>query len=379
MDAATLIDIIREDEEFSEVLTESEKRILDEIEDYFIFIKKYDSDQEIPLKFVLGESSFEFISHVLTNLKTIPHTKKLLEFSMHFNKGNDRPIRTIELAKKRGYKITPDIATFLLCELCSCSIEEGARVKESVELLIKLGAEINTADQRGKGYSPLMYSFWSMSPLLTQTLISNGADPDFKNLKGETALLVACGKPPGGGITLNENSDRLDVLRILLKSGADPYLGPTPTQDAMYWAKRTKRKQTIKILSEYYVKQINKVSNDTKKVASWDDAVSKKTLDRIMYVDSNDLRLGFLTSESIDQNIKSNLYVWWKQYGEVLWFAKTKSLKSKEGVLGIEYCYEDEAYKMLYVCDNEVIENKIIETGSMLFVFNDFYSKYLSS
>ncbi len=85
--------------------------------------------------------------------------------------------------------------------------EVGAGNKERIELFIKAGMDINTADKNG--YTALMLALMNDNPEVVKLLIEKGADVNARSNTGYTALMFVSSK------------GNMAATKLLIKKGAD--------------------------------------------------------------------------------------------------------------------------------------------------------------
>ncbi|XP_077302806.1 uncharacterized protein LOC143923146 [Arctopsyche grandis] len=101
--------------------------------------------------------------------------------------------------------------------------------KETISLLLELGADINTVDEYG--YTSLSYASLYNGYDVVKTLLEAGADPDFCDFDS-----------PQSALHLAASRNNLRIVKLLLKRGADPNIldksGNTALHvAALYWGK----------------------------------------------------------------------------------------------------------------------------------------------
>ena len=86
-----------------------------------------------------------------------------------------------------------------------------------VRLLLKHGADI---DALGDGRTALLAAVGALDEPMVELLLAEGADPNIGDGRGETPLSFAALNPRGS----------LDIVRMLLRAGADPTYEYPPGQ-----------------------------------------------------------------------------------------------------------------------------------------------------
>lgn len=243
-------------------LTEIENKLLEDNHDFCLYTKKCSSDGSFPLMHVLANSSYEFIETVLKKVKKT-QSIRLLELGMHLKFQHERPKKLIEIVTTQyGYKLNEKIANHLLHSFLLhgfLDVEVTPNVVDSAKDIIRylesLGGKLNVIPSHFKYYyTPLEKCFFYGEFEIAKMLIELGADVNLKNNAGATPLMLMCGKPPGGNLTINETDTRLKIIELLLIHGANPNFQLTATQNPVYWAKRTKRLETLNVLNKYISK-----------------------------------------------------------------------------------------------------------------------------
>lgn len=84
---------------------------------------------------------------------------------------------------------------------------------EMIVYLVSLGANVNLSD-KGRRWSPLHFSARDQSVPISEILLKNGAVVDAKDSNGNTPLWRA----------IMSATPDIDLLQLLLRSGADPTL-----------------------------------------------------------------------------------------------------------------------------------------------------------
>ncbi|MDB4766140.1 ankyrin repeat domain-containing protein [bacterium] len=93
----------------------------------------------------------------------------------------------------------------------------GEEHYDVVTFLVDRGANINAKND--EGIAPLHIAAW---PKMVEMLVSHGADVNIRNKTGATPLMIHAREP-----------DRYDVLRALLRAGADPTLSDDDGRTAL--------------------------------------------------------------------------------------------------------------------------------------------------
>ncbi len=110
---------------------------------------------------------------------------------------------------------------------------------ELAELLLKLGAEINSVSQ-DRGYTAVMDAVWRGNEKLTRYLIEKGADLNTINKEGQTNLVLAVG------------ANKIDICKLLAENGADPDVKDMMGMSAYNYATLFKKDKIIEILKPYH-------------------------------------------------------------------------------------------------------------------------------
>lgn len=248
MDELRLYHILNSRLNYSEEMHESEQKVLDLIDKYSIFTKRVKGKDESPLQWAVANSSIVFLNKILEN-GVKPKPEKLLLRGMSFYHGSERPLKLIMVFQEHNYKITEDMATSLFLSLCQeYQSKESTNNFECIKYLLSLGADINAFGKTDDYSNALMRTLDTYSFELTKILLDLGANPNLKNKEGVTPLLLACGKPAGGGFSGPETEESIEIVKVLLTAGADTSYKMGKVQNALYWAKRSKSKETVNIL-----------------------------------------------------------------------------------------------------------------------------------
>lgn len=125
------------------------------------------------------------------------------------------------------------------------SQESADENEKNFEFLMSKGKfDVNEADDNGE--TPLFYAVSSNRKNVVRSLLVSGADPNVRNWKGTTPLISSV-LPPGKE---SRNDGGCEVFRILLDSGADPYMEDINGQDAFFKAISAGRPDLFAILLE---------------------------------------------------------------------------------------------------------------------------------
>ena len=117
------------------------------------------------------------------------------------------------------------------------AVAHDGTIKE-LEDLLDIGANPNILDNR-YGASPLMFASIEKSILKIDMLIKYGADVNFPNYKGVTALMYGA-----------RQNDNVDTVKELLKLGADPLLKDNEGRTALFYAILAKDLNSVKVLAK---------------------------------------------------------------------------------------------------------------------------------
>ena len=111
-----------------------------------------------------------------------------------------------------------------------------------VRMLIDYGASVGRKDEKvyRNKESPIFVAARENKLEVLNELIANGADPDAKREDGMTPLMIAA---------WNGNS-HVNIVKALLKAGADKYIKWNYVRTALNMAKRGKQSEVIRILEE---------------------------------------------------------------------------------------------------------------------------------
>jgi len=107
--------------------------------------------------------------------------------------------------------------------------DADVNLREVVQILLDAGADPNGADK--KGVTPLIAN--SRDIEIAQMLIGHGANVNAQASDGFTPLL---------------NAETVELTRLLLKNGADPFAQTLQGETALDWAKRMNRKSQAALL-----------------------------------------------------------------------------------------------------------------------------------
>lgn len=110
--------------------------------------------------------------------------------------------------------------------------------KEAIEWLVQNGAEIN-AISKDRGYSAVMDAVWKMNAEIVELLIKLGANLNFVSNDGQTALIVATG------------SSNSKICEMLAKNGADPCYKDHMGMSALDYARLFKKNALVDLYQEY--------------------------------------------------------------------------------------------------------------------------------
>lgn len=160
-----------------------------------------------------------------------------------------------------GIPFTPDTFSFHIAkedmEICEDFLEAGMDInsrdsagtpmiciaarsgkKDVIEWLVNNGAEID-AISKDRGYSAVMDAVWKLSPEIVELLIKLGANLNFVSNDGQTALIVATG------------SSNTKICEMLVKNGADPCFKDHMGMSALDYARLFKKNTLVDLYEEY--------------------------------------------------------------------------------------------------------------------------------
>lgn len=173
---------------------------------------------------------------------------------------------TKRLSKKKllekGIPFTPDcFGTYIAkdkTEICNLFISGGMDInsrdengtpliniavrndnEELVKKFIKLGADINLVSE-DRGYTPVMDAVWRGNLELTKLFIKEGAELNTINKEGQSNLVLAVG------------ADKIQIVEVLAKAGADPDIKDQMGMSAYGYASLFKKVEILKILEPYH-------------------------------------------------------------------------------------------------------------------------------
>ncbi|MBD3350577.1 MAG: hypothetical protein GF364_03725, partial [Candidatus Lokiarchaeota archaeon] len=113
------------------------------------------------------------------------------------------------------------------------------------EILIEYGADINY--RKESMYTPLhMASLYSKKEMV-KLLLAHGAKVNAKNNMDGTPLYDAC----VSGVTLGEDEESVETVRILLENGADPSIQGHPDYTIIQMTLVMGNFETAKLLAQY--------------------------------------------------------------------------------------------------------------------------------
>lgn len=107
-----------------------------------------------------------------------------------------------------------------------------------IEWLVNNGASID-AISKDRGYSAVMDAVWKMNPEIVELLIKLGANLNFVSNDGQTALIVATG------------SSNSKICEMLVKNGADPCFKDHMGMSALDYARLFKKNTLVDLYQEY--------------------------------------------------------------------------------------------------------------------------------
>ncbi|MDR3204188.1 MAG: ankyrin repeat domain-containing protein [Deltaproteobacteria bacterium] len=113
---------------------------------------------------------------------------------------------------------------------------------DTLRTLLSLGLNVNEVND--EGVTPLMAAAANPEISVTRYLLIEGADPNLREKRGRTALMLAA--------ALNPNPM---VLRILLECGADPLIKDSNNQTALYFASQNLNSDMLQVLNKFTTDQ----------------------------------------------------------------------------------------------------------------------------
>ncbi|MEH0158493.1 ankyrin repeat domain-containing protein [Limibacter armeniacum] len=110
---------------------------------------------------------------------------------------------------------------------------------ECTEVLLEAGADPNARGKNDK--TPLYDAVFAGENLIVSTLLTYGADPNLPYGEDEKNLLHL----------LSDRTNRLSTIIILLDNGADPRAVDRHGKNAIYYARKNKNKELVKLMKKY--------------------------------------------------------------------------------------------------------------------------------
>ena len=196
---------------------------------------------------IIKNTESDYIKKYLKNIlkDSIKETRKTYKYQ-YLN--NNKSLIDTAIAEKK-YDIIP--------LLIALGADVNARVKydrtplfqaisnnrpDVVKLLIDNGADVNATDSSGNHILFYAFSYGHTKTVLKDRfhsidiLLKNGANPNVKNQRGDTLLIVAI------------ISERLDVAKLLIDNGVDVNMKIDSGQTPLFYALEQKKEKFVKLL-----------------------------------------------------------------------------------------------------------------------------------
>ena len=110
---------------------------------------------------------------------------------------------------------------------------------EFVEMLLKLGADINAVSE-DRGYTAVMDAVWRGNEKITRFLIEKGAELNTINKEGQTNLILAVG------------ANRENIVKLLAENGANPDTRDSMGMSAYNYATLFKKERRVDLLAPFH-------------------------------------------------------------------------------------------------------------------------------
>ncbi len=211
-----------------------------------------------------GSHSSDLEKSVWKNFEKISGVSKLVDqLDENFPKFMAEEEKRIAHKKlfDEGIPFTPDCFSFHIAkaheDVCNLFLDAGMDVnsrdsagtpmlciaarsgrKNMIEWLVSKGADVDAVSE-DRGYSPVMDAVWKSSPEIVELLIKLGANLNFVSNDGQTALILATG------------ASNVRICEMLVKNGADPNVKDRMGMSSLEYARLFKKTLLIPLYEEY--------------------------------------------------------------------------------------------------------------------------------
>lgn len=136
---------------------------------------------------------------------------------------------------------------------CADAWEYAARISstDTMKILLAKGMDVNAPLDATAKITPLMYA--GGNPEIVAMLLERGADPNAKDIVGQTPLFYAVGST--------------ESVKLLLKKGADPTLKNNSGEAPLTWARRNGASAVVALLQKAEAGQAEKVRKEAERAA----------------------------------------------------------------------------------------------------------------
>lgn len=218
-------------------LTEAENKILSELDDYKLLLKKNDSGYYV-LDEIVSRGTLAFIEFVFTKIPKLPKRNSFYEHIAYNWDYSGRIINILNVLEDNELGVDED-KYGLMIKLLSQSYYNCDF--ETIEYLISKGGDIDYSGTKNKDSTILMEQAAYGNFKNVIRLVELGADPNKNLADGSSALLFASGKQLPDKINeFFSYSARLETLKVLLAYKVNINQCTGKKGNALFYLKREK-------------------------------------------------------------------------------------------------------------------------------------------